>query len=431
MLQTKTDDYDFHVIIDPDIFNDVYVPMLDNMSRVQIIFGGASSGKSVFKSQDVVIDLMSGGRNYLICRAVGKTLKHSVFNEVKRRISEFGADHLFKTNNTDFTIVCVNGYVAYFVGLDDVEKIKSIVPPIGVFTDIWIEEATEVDKKTVKNLMRRQRGGDEDTPKRLTMTFNPILQDHWIFETYFKPISWDNKQTFYTSNELTILKTWFQHNKFLTQSDKDDLLNEEDKYFSDVYTWGNWGVLGNVIFTNWSIEDLSSMIKQYDNIRNGLDFGFAKDPAALGRSHWDKKHKTIYFFEELYETDLTNDELATEIINMIGKETVRCDSAEPKSIKELKNYGVNAVPARKGPDSVLHGIQWLQGCHIVVHKDCINMQNELRQAKWKEDMGGNIVHRNGRPIPVDKNNHLIDGGLRYAYEDDMIEVRKKGRQWNG
>lgn len=428
MIDTE---YDFHVIVDPDIFNDAYIPMLDNMSRVQILFGGSSSGKSVFKSQDVVIDLMNGGRNYLICRAVGKTLKHSVFNEVKRRISEFGVNHLFKINESDFTIKCVNGYVAYFVGLDDVEKIKSIVPPIGVFTDIWIEEATEVDKKTVKNLMKRQRGGDEDTPKRLTLTFNPILQDHWIFDEYFKPISWTDKQTFYTSSELTILKTWFQHNKFLTQQDKDDLLNEEDKYFSDVYTWGNWGVLGNVIFTNWTIEDLSDKIRYFDNHRNGLDFGFADAPTALGRSHWDKKHQTIYVFEELYETDLMDDDLATECINMCGNELITADSAEPKTIKTLKSKGVNIIGAKKGKGSINFGIKWLQSCKIVVHKSCINAQNELRQYKWKEDMGGKIIHHNGVPVPIDKNNHFIDGGLRYAYEGDMVEINKRGRQWAG
>lgn len=428
--------YDFNVEIDPSIFNPVYIPYLDNMSRIQIYYGGASSGKSHFIiGQRVIIDLMAGGRNYLICRQVGKTIKHSVFNQVVRTIYNFGVSDLFNINKSDFSITCVNGYQALFVGLDDVEKIKSIIPEIGVLTDIVIEEATETDRNTVKSLQRRQRGGDEETPKRLTLLFNPILQDHWIFLEYFAPVGWGKDQTVYSSPELSILKTWYIHNLFLTEQDKQDLLNETDKYFREVYTFGNWGVLGNLIFTNWVVADLNDPRSEYYlpvdqrvNRRNGGDFGFASDPAAIGCSHYDKKHKTIYVYDELYERDLTNQELATEIIRMIGNEKIKMDSSEPKSIKELQVAGVNAEGAKKGPDSINFGIQWLRGCKIVVDKSCINMANELRQYKWKEDAAGKPV---SPPRPVGRNDHLIDGGLRYAYEDDMIEVNKKGRQWSG
>lgn len=427
-FETEVKEPDLEIEVDASIFNDVYYNYLWNDSRIQIYYGGASSGKSVFLSQRVVIDLLAGGRNYLICRAVGKTIRRSVFNEIKRRIAEFGLSDEFKINNTEFTITCSNGYQAYFVGLDDVEKIKSIIPEIGVITDIWIEEATEVEGvNVIKSLLRRQRGGDEHTKKRLTLSFNPILQDHWIYTTYFAPVGWTETQTEYTSPSLSILKTWYIHNRFLTSDDVNDLMNEEDKYFYNVYTLGNWGVLGNLIFTNWSIEDLSSMKDQFTNRRHGCDFGFASDPAAVGSWHFDKKHKTIYFYDELYERGLTNDDLATEILKMFGKELVKCDSAEPKSIRELRNYGVNAQAAKKGPDSVVFGIQWLQGCKIVVHKDCINMQNELRQAKWKEGPDGKPV---SPPQPVDRNNHLLDE-LRYGSEDDMLEVPSKGRQYKG
>lgn len=426
---------DFDIIIDNDIFNEIYIPYLTNMSRVQIMFGGASSGKSVFKSQQVVIDLLAGGRNYLICRQVGRTIKRSVFNEIKRRITEFDVVDLFNINHSEFTITCANGYQIFFVGLDDVEKIKSIVPEVGAITDIWVEEATETDKNTIKSLMRRQRGGSDLYPKRLHLTFNPILQDHWIFLEYFAPIQWQDNQQFYTSPSLSICKTWFEHNKFLTEQDRNDLLGETDKYFSDVYTWGNWGVLGNTIFSPYSADnprgyefiDMTELIPTFDNIRNGGDFGFASDPAALGRMHFNKKKKEIYFFEELYERGLTNDDLATECINIFGKEEIRFDSSEPKSIKELRNAGVNAVPAIKGPDSVLHGVQWLQGCKIYIDKSCINAQNEIRSYKWKEGTDGKPV---SPPRPVDANNHIIDL-IRYALERDMLELPSKGRQWPG
>lgn len=409
------------VDIHESVFNPIYLPYLDCTNRVQIFFGGASSGKSVFLGQRDIYNLLRGGRNFLICRQVGRTLRGSVIQEMRKVITDWGLSDLFDVNKSDGTITCENGYQAVYVGLDDVEKIKSIVPAKGVFTDIRIEEATETDERAVKQLMKRQRGGDAKTKKTLTLSFNPILQQHWIYKKYFGSLAWADDQTQHNDDYLSILKTTYKDNRFLTHDDVRDLESETDKYFRDVYTLGNWGVLGNVIFTNWRVEDLSQSLDQFTNHRAGLDFGFANDPTALGVSHYDKSRKTIYFYKELYETGLTNDVLAPILIDMVGKKLITADSADPRSIAELQNKGVNVVGAKKGPDSVLHGIQWLQQQTIVVHKDCINMRNELQTAKWKEDANGEIVHRNGDPVPVDKDNHLIDGGLRYAYEDDMKE----------
>ena len=253
----------------------------------------------------------------------------------------------FKINETDLTITCRNGYQIIFAGLDDTEKLKSITSAQGVITDIWIEEATETEQASVKQLLKRQRGGSQDTPKRLTMSFNPILQTHWIYEEYFSKIAWADDQIEYTGDGLTILKTWYIHNRFLTEDDKRDLENETDKYYYNVYTLGNWGVLGNVIFTNWEVRDLSGMFDQFTNRRNGLDFGFSSDPAALSRSHYDRRRKTIYFYAELYERGLTNDVLAAELLPIIEQDQLRCDSAEPKSIAELgSTASMRCRPAR-------------------------------------------------------------------------------------
>src|SRR5690606_17900545 len=109
--------------------------------------------------------------------AVARTIRTSVFAQMERTIREFGVTELFNINKSDAIITCVNGYQAIFAGLDDVEKIKSITPKQGAFTDIVIEEATETDRYDVKQLLRRQRGGDESIPKRLVLLFNPILRD--------------------------------------------------------------------------------------------------------------------------------------------------------------------------------------------------------------------------------------------------------------
>jgi len=406
--------------IDPSVMNDVYLPQFKNMARVQILYGGSSSGKSKFKAQQAVIDTLdatrTGGRNWLICRQVGRTIRGSVAQEINRVITEWGLQQFFSINKTDGTITCVNGYQIIFSGLDDVEKLKSITPAQGAITDVWVEEATETAQDSIKQLLKRQRGGNPKTPKRLHLTFNPILQQHWIYQTYFSGIGWMDEQKKYKTPELSILKTTHLDNKFLTSDDRKGLEQETDSYYYQVYTLGNWGVLGDVIFTKWRVEDLSGMHDQFTNRRNGLDFGFSSDPAAVGVSHYDKMRKTIYFYKELYETGLTNDVLAERIKEMIGDERIICDSAEPKSIQELNNHGVSAVGAKKGKDSVNFGIDWLKQQTIIVDKTCINLINELQQYHWKKDAGGNSLK-----IPVDKNNHLIDGGLRYAYEDDMTD----------
>jgi phage terminase large subunit len=181
-----------------------------------------------------------------------------------------------------------------------------------------------------------------------------------------------------------------------------------------VYTLGNWGVLGDVIFKNWTAMDLSGMRDQFTNSRHGLDFGFSSDPAAMPCTHYDRAKQTIYVFDELYERGLTNDLLADEIIAKIGQDYVRCDSAEPKSIAELQQHGVSAIATKKGKDSVNYGIQWLQQQRIIIDKACLNMRAELEVYHWKKDKDGNAIKQ-----PIDKLNHLIDG-LRYAYEDDAI-----------
>lgn len=397
---------------DPALINKGYREHLRDFSRVQIFYGGSASGKSVFLAQRAVIDVMGGGRNFLVCRQVARTLRGSVIQEINRVINEWGLAKLFDINKTDGTITCKNGYQIIFVGLDDVEKLKSLTPARGALTDVWVEEATETSHNDIKQLLKRQRGGDEAIPKRLVMSFNPILQSHWIYQEYFASIGWTDNQTEYRGDGLSIFKTTYRDNRFLTSDDIAGLENEKDKYFYDVYTLGRWGVLGSVIFTNWRVEDLSAMRAQFTNPRNGLDFGYSSDPAALWVAHYDRAHKTIYLYDELYETGLTNDVLAERIKGKIGEQVVMCDSAEPKSIAELQNYGVAAGAAVKGRDSVLYGIQWLQQQTIIVDSKCLNAQGELRQYHWKEDAGGNAL-----PIPVDRNNHLIDAG-RYAHEGD-------------
>lgn len=391
--------------------NNAYLPYLNDDTRNQIFFGGSSSGKSVFLSQRSVLDVLGGDRNYLICRNVQKTIRKSVFNEISKVIYENDLKPLFDINKSDLVITCIpTNKQILFAGLDDVEKIKSITPVEGVITDIWVEEATETNYQAVRQLAKRLRGKSK-VKKRLTMSFNPILQSHWIYTEYFG--GWDENKTIYHDDGLLIMHTTYKDNDFLEPDDIYELENEKDPYYYDVYTLGKWGVLGGVIFKNWRVEDLSEIKKTFDKLKNGLDFGFSDDPSAMPCTHYDRKRKRIYIYDELYERGLTNDILADEVKKKIDNQYVTCDSAEPKSIQELRNMGVNAYGAKKGKDSVNFGIDWLQRQEIVIDVSCQNMKNEIQMYKWKEDKDGNIMK-----VPVDRDNHLIDA-LRYAYESEM------------
>ena len=395
------------------MFNNIYLPFLDDDTRTQIFFGGASSGKSVFVvGQRPVYDVCRGGRNYLMVRNVARTSRQSTFNEICKVIKAWKISDYFKINKSDMVITCINGYQILFTGLDDVEKIKSITPAQGVITDVVIEEATETAEDDIKQLEKRLRG-KSDVKKRLALVFNPIIRSHWIHTKYFKNRFYDN-DTAYRDEALSILKTTYKNNlRFLESDDVRALEDETDEYFYDVYTLGKWGVLGDIIFTNWVVKDLSERVPYFDNIRNGLDFGFAEDPAAYNRMHYDRKRKLIYIFKELHEYGLTNPQLAARLSPIVGDERVTCDSAEPKSIRELRDCGINARGAVKGKDSVNFGIQWLQQHRMLVDRECQETINELQVYQWKKSRSGETMS-----VPIDKFNHHIDD-IRYGLENDM------------
>lgn len=398
--------------IDPECFNEVYLEhQFGNQNRYQIYYGGSSSGKSVSLAQRAVLDVFGGERNYLITRNIQNTIRRSVLNEVTKAISSFGISKYFQVNKTDLIITCLlNKKQILFAGLDDPEKIKSITPIDGVLTDIWVEEATECDYAAIKQLDKRLRGRSK-VKKRLHLSFNPILQDHWIYEEYFD--IWEDDKQYVEKNNVSILKTTYKDNKFLTQDDIDALENETDKYYYEVYTLGNWGTLGAVIFKNWRVEDFSKIESTFDNYRHGIDWGFAEDPFAYIKPHYDKTRKRLYICDEIEAADLLNSQSAPMVKEKAGRDRVICDSAEPKSVAEYKSLGVNAKGAKKGPGSVEYGIKFLQGLEIIIHPRCKCFKNEINKYKYKEDKNGNVL-----PVPVDKDNHLIDA-LRYAMEDDM------------
>ena len=324
--------------------NAVYLPYLQSPRRYQIFFGGASSGKSCFLATRAVLDTLQG-RSTLVIRQVARTLRTSCWNEIGKAAARLGLTGCFRFNKTEMTVTARNnGAQLLFVGLDDVEKIKSISPAGGALTDIWIEEATEISYADFKQLDKRLRGQSRHE-KRLTLSFNPVYKTHWIYREFFG--GWDEGGRAYQSDTVSILKTTYQDNAFLTADDRAALENERDPYYRQVYTLGDWGVLGDVIFRAWRQEDLRARAAAEERALYGLDFGFAADPCACVRCAYDRARRRVYVYDEICERGLTNDQLAARLRAFAGSAYVVCDSAEPKSIADLRRCGVSALPARE------------------------------------------------------------------------------------
>lgn len=396
--------------------NSAYIPYLDDPRELQIFFGGSSSGKSyAILGQRTIRDLMRGQRNYLICRKTARSIPHSCLNELQKCIEAMQLNEHFTYDKATMTLTCTaSGYQAIFRGLDDVEKVKSITPARGVLTDVLIEEATETDYADYMQLTKRLRGRAEAS-KRVTLLFNPILQDHWIYTHFFEG-KWKDGESAYSDEKTLILRTTYRDNRFLTAQDIARLEGETDQYYREVYTHGHWGVLGGAIFTNWEIAPAREDDHPGARVRNGLDFGYFPDPNAFVRLGYDAANKTIYVYRCAGGNGQDNAQLGEMIRPLIRGETVTCDNNK-LNIHELITIGISAIPAKKGPGSVQRGIEWIRRQKIVVDPGCSELINELRRYKFRQGRDGRVLSE-----PCDRDNHWIDA-MRYALEQDMSTAR--------
>ena len=235
---------DVNIKISKKVFNDVYLPYLNNTDRYLVFFGGGSSGKSYYIAQRFIYKLIHPVRcNILVVRQTGDTNRKSTFPLLKQVISNWNLSEHFKVNESDMRIVCkLTGNEVAFAGLDDVEKIKSITFANGELTDIWVEEATECQEADINQLKVRLRGGKSN--KQMVLSFNPINVQHWI------------KRHFIDSGLATVCFSTYKDNKFLTDADRKALedLRLTDEYVYNVYCLGQWGILGKTVFDARAIQ---------------------------------------------------------------------------------------------------------------------------------------------------------------------------------
>lgn len=236
-----------NVTISKKVFNDKYIPYLDNEDRYLLFYGGGSSGKSYYIVQRYIYKLLKRKMNLLVVRQTGNTNRNSTFALFKQVISQWNLSKQFKINESDLRIKCVNGNEIIFSGLDDTEKLKSVTFESGELTDIWVEEATETREEDINQLKVRLRGGKSN--KQIVLSFNPVNINHWI------------KRHFIDSGLATVCHSTYKDNKFLTEADKETLesFKETDIYYYNVYCLGQWGVLGKTYF---NAEKVSNRIAQ-------------------------------------------------------------------------------------------------------------------------------------------------------------------------
>lgn len=392
------------VIIKKRFFNDVYLQYLRNQHRVTVFYGGAGSGKSVFAIQRQIIKALGDERKCLVIRKFTITIRDSIFAEFQNQLSKFGLLEHCKVSLSNFTITLPNGSIFVFKGMDDPEKIKSI----SGIDDILIEEATELTLDDYTQLNLRLRS--QKVNNQITMMFNPVSKSNWVYKQFFERE---------VPEDTLVVHTTYKDNRFLPDTyvaSLEDIAATNPVYYR-IYALGEFASLSKLVYENNEVRDFNHhVVLKRPGARAyfGLDFGYTNDPTAFVACVVDPRNKEIYIYDEIYQKEMQNSEIYEAIYQKgYGKEVITADSAEPKSIQELRNRGIRRLKsARKGKDSVMHGIQFLQQYKIIVHPRCKNIKEELDNYSWKKDKKTNEYLNQ----PIDEFNHALDA-LRYALED--------------
>lgn len=319
-------------------------------------------------------------------------------------LSSWDLKQYCKVNSTTMQIAFPNGSRMLFTGLDEADKIKSI-PHI---TDVIVEECSEINLDKFSQVKQRLRGSGR-LRNQIVMMCNPVSKANWVYKHFFEEGCGEPS--------CVTDRSTYRDNPFLNQSTIDALEGYRDTnpYFYRVYCLGEWGSLSKQVYTNYKTQELDLDALRKRNLTRlvGLDFGYSADPTAIITSLLDEESKTIYVYNEFYQTGLLNDEIAQILKGMgLEKAEIIADSAEQKSIEEIRRCGIRRIrPSAKGPDSVNQGIQKLQQYQLVVDPACYHLLEELENYSWQRDRStGEYVNK-----PIDRYNHLLDA-LRYSLQ---------------
>ena len=403
--------------------------------RYRIVKGSRASKKSATAALWYIFKIMQyPDANLLVIRKVFRTLKDSCYTQLKWAVGRWHVEHLWRFTESPLEAEYLpTGQKIFFRGLDDPLKVTSLTVEHGALCWIWIEEAYEITKESdFDTLDESIRGSVPDGLfKQITMTFNPWNEKHWIKKRFFDT----------PDPDVLAITTNYQCNEWLDDADRKvfETMKKNNPRRFQVAGLGNWGVVEGLVYENFKEQEfkfissreflkLNEAEKQLHNyVLNdgliscfGLDFGYTNDPSALFCGMLDLKNSKVYVFDEMYEKGLSNRKIAEQVKLMgYSKEQITADSAEPKSIDELRGLGLRVSGAKKGKDSIQNGIQWIQDFEIIVHPRCNNFLTEISNYTFQVDRFGTKLN-----VPIDDFNHLMDA-MRYALEKHIA----KGKGW--
>ena len=397
----------------PKIVGRGYKAFWNFRGRYRVVKGSRRSKKSKTTGLWYIYNIMKPEfkeANLIVVRKTYRTLKDSCFTELKWAINRLQVRHLWDIKESPLEMTYLpTGQKIYFRGLDDPLKVTSITTEVGVLSWMWVEEAYEIMSEDDFDTLAESMWGDcpEGLFKQITLTFNPWNEHHWLKSRFFDV----------DDPDILALTTNYLCNEWLSEAD----LNEFEKMKTRnprryrVAGLGEWGIVDGLIYENWKEQEFTLDDVRHCKTRCGLDFGYTNDPTASPIMFLDAQNKKLYIWDELYKKGLSNRKIHQELSSMgYGKERFTGDSAEPKSIDELKGLGLRIKGAKKGKDSVKNGIQWIQDLEIIVHPRCVNFLTEISNYTWDKDKFGKTLN-----TPIDDFNHLMDA-MRYGLEDDII-----------
>lgn len=397
----------------PEVVGKGYKEFWNFKGRYRVVKGSRASKKSKTTALWFIYNMMKHKEsNLLVVRKTYRTLKNSCFEELRWAIERLGVTRYWLVRQSPMEIIYIpTGQKIYFKGLDDPMKVTSITVNRGVLCWMWIEEAYEITNESHFDMLDESIRGETkgDLFKQITITFNPWNEKHWLKKRFF-----DKKD-----KDTLAITTNYMCNEFLDEADRGLFesmrLKNPERY--KVAGLGEWGKSEGCIYTNWHEENFSveELRRNKPRLRSvfGLDFGYVNDPTALFCGLCDEGEKKLYVFDELYEKNLSNEEIYERVCAMgYAKEKIRADAAEPKSIDRLNQLGMERIRrAKKGADSIRYGIALIREYEIIVHPLCVNFLMEISNYSWQTDESGAGVNR-----AKDEFNHLMDA-MRYAMEN--------------
>ena len=426
----------------PEIVGKGYGTFWNYKGRYRIVKGGRGSKKSYTTALYFITKIMElPESNLLVVRKVFDTHRGSTFAQLKIAIKRLKVSHLWKCTTSPMEMTYLpTGQKIIFRGLDDPLKITSVTVEVGYLCWAWFEEMYQVVNEADFNKIDMSIRGavPKHLFKQITCTFNPWSETHWLNDRFFKG-GVEDRNSLITkglvihknTDDVLAMTTNFRANEFLDEADLNVFRTmelENPKRF-EVEGNGNWGICEGTVFYRWEIRefDVNELIKsgRFETCL-GLDFGYTNDPTAFVASLVDAENKEIYIFDEHYEKGMFNEDIVKMIeYKGFAKSKITADSAEEKSIKWMKRNGLPRIRSSvKGPDSIIYGIQYLQGYKVYILPKCKNFIVEIKNYIWDTDK------KTGKALnkPIDDYNHLLDA-WRYSVEELATKRKIKAGQY--